>query len=64
MTSAIPYDREAQSKLNKMSGMCGFRITFTNSHPNTAMPVKVMRDGASALVSSAFAIAAVTAALY
>ncbi len=31
-TSPIIYDQETRPKLNKMSGMCGFRITFENEN--------------------------------
>jgi len=47
-----------------MRGMCGFRITFTNNNEFRNLPVQVLRDGATTLVTSAIAIAATAAALF
>ena len=63
-STPVKYDQETLPKLNRMSGMCGFRLTFTNNNEFRSLPVKVLRDSATTLVTSAIAIAATTAALF
>jgi len=60
-TGPITYDQEAPPKLNYLSGMCGFKIQFTNNHPNQALTVFVKRDAASTLFATAAALAATVA---
>ena len=55
------YDTETLPKLNKIDGMCGFKIQFDNYSETTDLDVRVMRDGASTLVSAVIAVAATSA---
>ena len=58
----ITYDITQRPKLDAISGMCGFRIIFFNELDTAPLQFYVKRDGASTLLTSALAIAAVSAA--
>lgn len=63
-SEAETYDLETKEQLNKVMGMCGFKIQFTNQNTFKALNVKVLRDGASTLLASAIAIAATSSLLF
>jgi len=62
-TTPINYDLTAAPKLNFVTGMCGFKIQFSNSHEFAAMSVTLLRDAASTLALSA-ALATTALALF
>ena len=52
-----PSTYSSAQKMNYFDGYCGFKYQVSNADENTSYKFQVLRDGATALVSSAAALA-------
>ena len=63
-SAAVKYDSETMPKLDLIDRMCGFKIQFDNYSERSALDVRVMRDGATTLASSALVAVLAAQALF